>query len=189
VVHSFIFQDTIDMGPVKLSDFGFAKKIEKKNGCRTLCGTPGYLAPEILERWPAYDVKCDSWSFGVILFLLLGGYLPFDAQGSGDVNQVFERTRNGQYHFYPEKWENISTLAKDLVAKCLTVNPNKRIGTKAALAHEWMAEEELKLPATRLSCVSLANTVKTMEKAKKRKEKMKHPIQQVSIRLVINTRV
>lgn len=178
------------MGPVKLSDFGFAKKIEKKNDCRTLCGTPGYLAPEVLERWPAYDVKCDTWSFGVILFLLLGGYLPFDAHGSGDVNKVFERTRNGQYHFYPQRWQNVSVSAKDLVAKCLTVNPHNRIGTKAALAHEWMAEDALNLPATPLlSLQSLANTVKTMETARKQKQKMRQAVNQVSIRLVINTRV
>ena len=55
---------------IKLADFGFARRVPEINGCRTLCGTPGYLAPEILERWPAYDVKCDLWSVGVILFLL-----------------------------------------------------------------------------------------------------------------------
>ena len=152
-----------------MNDFGFSKKLLKKNECRTLCGTPGYLAPEVLERWPAYDVKCDTFSFGVILFLLLGGYLPFDAHGSGDVNQVFERTRNGDYQFYPQRWADISTKAKDLVAKCLTVNPNNRISIKEALAHEWMREDDLKLPATPLSVVSLAETVQTMEKHKQQK--------------------
>jgi calcium/calmodulin-dependent protein kinase I len=130
------------MLPVKLADFGFAKHVMQKNACRTLCGTPGYLAPEILERWPAYDTKCDIWSVGVILFLLLGGYLPFDDE---DEDKVFDRTRNGQYHFRPQFWRNISSGAKDLVSQCLTINPGKRVSAGEALKHEWMdvKEEEL----------------------------------------------
>jgi calcium/calmodulin-dependent protein kinase I len=115
---------------VKLADFGFAKKVVGQNGCRTLCGTPGYLAPEILERWPAYDTICDMWSVGVILFLLLGGYLPFEDE---DEDKVFERTRNGQYEFHPTYWKKVSTGAKDLVTKLLTVNPKKRYSAKESV--------------------------------------------------------
>lgn len=126
---------------VKLADFGFAKRCKKENGLRTLCGTPGYLAPEILERWPAYDVKCDLWSVGVILFLLLGGYLPFEDE---DEDRVFEKTRNGEYDFHPAYWKGISTTAKTLVTRLLTVNPNKRFGATEALKHEYilMGEDE-----------------------------------------------
>lgn len=120
---------------VKLADFGFAKRCKAHNGLRTLCGTPGYLAPEILERWPAYDVKCDLWSVGVIMFLLLGGYLPFDDQ---DEDKVFERTRNGDYEFHPTYWKAISTTAKTLVTRLLTVNQNKRFGATEALQHDWI---------------------------------------------------
>ena len=130
-----VLQDPIKIDKVKLSGFCFARILKSHNECRTLCGTPGYLAPEILEEYPAYDVKCDIWSFGVILFLLLGGYLPFD---SNDAKKVFERTRNGDYHFVPQAWEGISPAAKDLVAKCLAVNPIQRIDAQAALTHEWM---------------------------------------------------
>lgn len=124
---------------VKLADFGFAKKCPQENGLRTLCGTPGYLAPEILERWPAYDVKCDLWSVGVILFLLLGGYLPFEDE---DEDRVFERTRNGEYDFHPTYWNGISTTAKTLVTRLLTVNPNKRFSATEALKHDWMMMDE-----------------------------------------------
>jgi calcium/calmodulin-dependent protein kinase I len=119
---NLLLQAGSDTG-VKLADFGFAKTVQVQNGCRTLCGTPGYLAPEILERWPAYDTICDMWSVGVILFLLLGGYLPFEDE---DEDKVFERTRNGQYEFHPTYWKKVSTGAKDLVTKLLTVNPKKR---------------------------------------------------------------
>lgn len=139
---------------VKLADFGFSKIVKKVNGCRTLCGTPGYMAPEILERWPAYDTKCDLWSVGVILFLLLGGYLPFDDQ---DEDKVFERTRNGQYFFHPAYWKLVSKAAKNLVTKLLTVNANKRVDAEEALQHEWMSLQESDIGQSDLSNI---NTLK-----------------------------
>ena len=148
--------------PVKLADFGFAKSVEKKNGCRTLCGTPGYLAPEILERWPAYDVKCDVWSVGVILFLLLGGYLPFDDE---DEDKVFDRTRNGQYDFRPQFWRNISSGAKDLVSQCLTINPHKRLDATQALNHDWMARtKESELENRQLDVDKLKHIIEAKRK-------------------------
>ncbi|KAL3945402.1 MAG: hypothetical protein SGBAC_000535 [Bacillariaceae sp.] len=149
--------------PVKLADFGFAKAVAKKNGCRTLCGTPGYLAPEILERWPAYDVKCDIWSVGVILFLLLGGYLPFDAE---DEQLVFDRTRNGQYDFRPKFWRHISNGAKDLVSQCLTINPNKRASATAALQHEWMSVGGSELATHQVDVEKLKGMVEARRKMK-----------------------
>lgn len=158
-----LLQDPKLLLPVKLADFGFAKTVEKKNGCRTLCGTPGYLAPEILERWPAYDVKCDVWSVGVILFLLLGGYLPFD---DDDEEKVFDRTRNGQYDFRPRYWKNISNGAKDLVSQCLTINPSKRVDATQALEHEWMAVRESELEGHKVNVDKLKNLIKAKRKMK-----------------------
>lgn len=161
---SIFSQDPKLLLPVKLADFGFAKSVEKKNGCRTLCGTPGYLAPEILERWPAYDVKCDVWSVGVILFLLLGGYLPFDDE---DEDKVFDRTRNGQYDFRPQFWRHVSNGAKDLVTQCLTINPRKRFDATQALAHEWMAQaQESELANHQLDVEKLKNMVEAKRKMK-----------------------
>ena len=156
-------QDPRELLPVKLADFGFAKHVPKKNGCRTLCGTPGYLAPEILERWPAYDVKCDIWSVGVILFLLLGGYLPFDDE---DEDKVFDRTRNGQYDFRPQFWRHISSGAKDLVTQCLTINPSKRIDATTALQHDWMAVEAAQLAGHQLDVDKLKNSMEAKRKLK-----------------------
>eukprot|EP00934_Nitzschia_sp_Nitz4_P006054 Nitzschia sp. Nitz4//scaffold309_size21490//8451//12430//NITZ4_008610-RA/size21490-augustus-gene-0.0-mRNA-1//1//CDS//3329547177//6044//frame0 len=155
---NILLADAARLFPVKLSDFGFSKTIRNRNECRTLCGTPGYLAPEILERWPAYDVKVDVWSFGVILFLLLGGYLPFDSPGDNDVKRVFERTRNGQYYFYPQRWQPISSSAKELVGRCLTINPNHRISAEEALLHPWLATR-IPLPNKQISAVDLADTM------------------------------
>ena len=180
-------QDKSDLSNVKLSDFGFSKVIEKKDGLRTLCGSPGYLAPEVLERYPAYDVACDTFSFGAILFLLLGGYMPFDANGSGDHNVIFENTRNGSYHFYPQRWKNISVLAKDLVAKCLTVNPHKRISIKDALNHDWLeADDELNLAAP-IQTASLADTVHHYQDDKVERRKRRRTTLHVSSLYTLKT--
>jgi calcium/calmodulin-dependent protein kinase I len=133
-------KDKSKLTPVKLADFGFAKCVKNKNGCRSLCGTPGYLAPEILERFPSYDVQCDVWSVGAILFLLLGGYLPFDDDNE---EKVFDRTRNATYDFNPRCWRKISFGAKDLISKCLTIDPRKRYTAKHCLNHSWMAKSEV----------------------------------------------
>lgn len=139
-----------------IADFGFAKKLTTHNGCRTLCGTPGYLAPEILERWPAYDTKCDLWSVGVILFLLLGGYLPFDHE---DEDQIFELTRNGEYTFYPDLWNQVSRPAKKLVVTLLTVNPSQRASAQLALNHEWMRVTDEALAGRKLSVLNLQQSI------------------------------
>lgn len=148
---------------IKLADFGFAKKIGQHNGCRTLCGTPGYLAPEILERWPAYDTKCDIWSVGVILFLLLGGYLPFEDE---DEDKVFDRTRNGQYEFHPSYFRNVSNDAKEMVTVLLTINPSKRASAQGALEHKWMVKGDDALGEKKLNVDRLRDSMRAKLKIK-----------------------
>ena len=120
---------------IKLADFGFAKKIFIFNSCLTLFGTPGYLSPEILKRWPSYNTKCDLRSVGVILFLLLGRYLPFEGE---DEDKVFERTHNGMYEFLFHCWGGVSNKAMELVTKLLTINPSKQFLAQQALNHKYM---------------------------------------------------
>jgi serine/threonine protein kinase len=143
---------------IKVADFGFSKRCSSVNSCRTLCGTPGYMAPEILELYPAYDTPSDIWSVGCVLFLLLGSYFPFDDEDTTE-DQIFERTRNGSYNFYPEFWSNISKGAKDLVSMMLTVNPNKRISASAALEHEWINMRDSALDKKELNIEKLQESV------------------------------
>lgn len=143
---------------IKVADFGFSKRLSSVNCCRTLCGTPGYMAPEILEQFPAYDTPSDIWSVGCILFLLLGSYFPFDDEDTSE-EQIFERTRNGNYNFYPEFWSKISRGAKDLVSMLLTVNPNKRISASAALEHEWINLKDSTLDRKELNIDKLQESV------------------------------
>jgi serine/threonine protein kinase len=131
---------------VKISDFGYAKKVLYPNSLRTQCGTEGYVAPEILEHRPAYDVKCDMWSLGVIIYIVLGGYRPF--RGSAD--EVMKQIRYGEYEFHERYWGHVSQDAKNMIAGMLTVNPEKRISAADALKNSWITADKHSLENTDL---------------------------------------
>jgi serine/threonine protein kinase len=155
-----------DLRSVKLCDFGFSKMVESKNALRTRCGTPGFTAPEILERWPSYDVKCDVWSFGVIMFFLLGGENPFDPPGATE-KECIELTNNGRFYFRPSQWKDLSFECKDLVVCCLKTSPNRRIDAKSALKHDWLQPKKPARRNSRISAVALKVSVMEMRKAKR----------------------
>jgi len=121
---------------IKLVDFGFAKEVnpEGASGLQTTCGTPGYVAPEIISGKP-YGSEVDVWSLGVITYILLCGYPPFY-----DSNQqnLFRLIRAGAFKFDAEFWDQVSDEAKDLIKKCLVVNPKKRITIDQVLEHPWI---------------------------------------------------
>jgi len=93
---NLLLQSADNDSNIKIADFGFAKKCLRPNSLTTQCGTPGYVAPEILEGTP-YDTKADMWSLGVIVYILLGGYPPFIEQNQRD---LFRKIRKGQYEFH-----------------------------------------------------------------------------------------
>lgn len=107
----------------------------------TQCGTPGYVAPEILEGVP-YDTKADMWSLGVIVYILLGGYPPFIEQNQRD---LFRKIRKGQYEFHEEYWGQVSEGAKDLISSLLTVSPTRRLSAPEALSNAWMTGDASRL--------------------------------------------
>ena len=112
----------------------FTRKLDEPGSLKTLCGEPGYIAPEQLERWPAYGFACDIWSIGVVVYELLGGCHPFE----GDWDQIFDQTRTGQYSFYPNLFRKISFSARELVARLMTVMPHERLTAEEALAEDWL---------------------------------------------------
>ena len=114
---------------VKLSDFGHAKIVLQKNSLTTVCGTEGFVAPEIIEHSPQYDIECDMWSLGVVLYILFGGYRPF--RGEGDA--CLEMIRYGDYKFHNKYWSHVSSETKDLISKMLTVDVQRRITAEQAL--------------------------------------------------------
>ena len=123
-----------DDASIKLADFGFARVVPPEL-LSTSCGTPNYVAPEVISGL-RYGVSADVWSLGVISYVLCAGYPPFS-----DASQVelFRRIRRGQYQFDSPWWDPVSDTAKDFVARCLTVDMNKRPTIAQVLDHPWLA--------------------------------------------------
>jgi calcium/calmodulin-dependent protein kinase I len=119
---------------IKLTDFGLSKIYSKDQMLLTACGTPGYVAPEILLS-NGYNPAVDLWSTGVIMYILLCGYPPFYSENDA---QLFESILNGNYHFHSPYWDNISADAKDLISKLLVVDPKDRLTAADALQHKWL---------------------------------------------------
>eukprot|EP00536_Pseudo-nitzschia_multiseries_P003291 jgi/Psemu1/318129/estExt_fgenesh1_pm.C_490005 len=145
----FLYEEGDDTS-VRVANFGFAKKVTHEYCLQTLCGTPNYVAPEILDHRhrPAYDVSCDMWSLGVILYIMLGGYRPFRGE---EEEEVMKQIRYGEYKFHKRYWGDISDDAKDLIAEMLTVDPVKRITAEMALATKWIKADRLSLGTVELS--------------------------------------
>eukprot|EP00752_Nemacystus_decipiens_P004111 g3761.t1 len=122
-----------DDAALKLADFGFARPVGE-TGLSTQCGTPGYVAPEILKG-ETYGKPVDMWSIGVITYILLGGYPPFH-----DDNQakLYQKIKKGKVSFHPQYWSTVSDEAKDLIKKMLTLDKEKRITAEQALEHKWV---------------------------------------------------
>lgn len=96
-------------------------------------GTPYYIAPEVLNE--SYDEKCDIWSCGVILYILLCGYPPFNGESDTD---IMKAVRKGVYDFPVEEWATVSKEAKDLVSNMLKYDPKQRLSAKECLMHSWI---------------------------------------------------
>lgn len=123
-----------DDSEVKIADFGFAKKVYEESSLVTQCGTPGYVAPEILEGLK-YDQRADMWSVGVILYILLGGYPPFIENTQ---RELFRKIKKGDYEFHEEYWGTVSTEARTLIKSLLTVDPKERLTAQQALENPWI---------------------------------------------------
>ena len=108
-------------------------------------GTPYYIAPEVIDG--DYNEKCDIWSIGVIMFILLSGSPPFNGN---DDDEILKMVKKGEYYLEGRTWNYISKNAKDLLKKMLTYDPKKRISAAEAYQHEWFKGKSTdKLETTR----------------------------------------
>lgn len=139
---NLLLSSTEDDADIKLADFGFAKKALEKGdaGLSTACGTPGYVAPEILMS-KSYGKEVDIWSIGVITYILLCGYPPFHHDNQ---SMLFKLIKTGRYEFDSPYWDDVSAEAKHIISKMLLLQPAERWTALQLLEHPWIAEDVVK---------------------------------------------
>jgi len=131
---------------VKLADFGLAKIIGEDSFTTSLCGTPSYVAPEILENQKnrKYSKAVDIWSLGVVLYICLCGFPPFsDELCTEDFPyNLSQQIKLGLFDYPTPYWSDISDEALDLIDRMLTVDPEQRITVQRILDHPWTQKKE-----------------------------------------------
>ncbi|CAD8070100.1 unnamed protein product [Paramecium sonneborni] len=115
---------------LKVADFGLSNLYKTNESLKTACGSPCYAAPEMLYGKPYFGDKSDIWSCGIILYVMLSGYLPFEHENT---KLLYEMIKYQDY----EQPKNISSIAKDLLRKLLTKDPQLRIGFDEIKQHQF----------------------------------------------------
>uniref|UniRef100_A0A1I8IQ67 Protein kinase domain-containing protein n=1 Tax=Macrostomum lignano TaxID=282301 RepID=A0A1I8IQ67_9PLAT len=131
---NLLYEDEREEAKLKIADFGLSKIADSDVHTRSVCGTPGYCAPEVLLR-RGCGTAMDMWSVGVIAFILLGGYEPFYADNDSD---MYRRILRAQYTFDQRWWSGISKNARDLIERLLVLDADARLTAGQALRHPWV---------------------------------------------------
>ena len=132
-----------DKGYLRLADFGMAKLLKENEKTMSFCGTPEYLAPEVITM-EGHDKNVDWWSFGILLFEMLCGLPPFYVE---NIDKMYDMIKNSQVKF--PKRIKLSDDAKDIIIKLLNKNPKKRLGSKKGIeeikTHSFFASLDFNL--------------------------------------------
>jgi calcium-dependent protein kinase len=156
---------------IKIIDFGASNFFKKNMGLKMKIGTPYYIAPDVLKK--NYSYKCDMWSCGVLMFILLSGYPPFD--GKTD-QEIMDKVKIGKFSFDKKIWDDISTEAKNLINQLLQLDPKLRLTAEAAIKHPWMIKFGSKIKSSEdIHKISRINTFQ-----------LKHKLQQTTIAFLIH---
>lgn len=133
-LENFLYENEADTSPLKLIDFGFAKVWDPSTFMMASCGSIAYVSPDVLTG-QGYTDKCDLWSLGIIVWMLLAGYPPFH----GDERSMMTKIKAGQADWsHKSRWKPVSETAVDFVKQLLTKDPNQRPSAHAALKHAWL---------------------------------------------------
>ncbi|KAI9310626.1 kinase-like domain-containing protein [Dichotomocladium elegans] len=136
---NLLFRTPDEDSDLLIADFGLSRIIDtdKFHVLTTTCGTPGYMAPEILKR-SGHGKPVDMWAIGVITYFLLSGYTPFERENNvEEMNAIL----HGDYSFDDDFWSTISDNAKNFIRACLTIDPAKRLTAHEAMKHPWLVSD------------------------------------------------
>ncbi|XP_049348004.1 calcium-dependent protein kinase 17-like [Solanum verrucosum] len=133
---NFLLLSKDENAPLKATDFGLSVFYKQGDVFKDIVGSAYYIAPEVLKR--RYGPEVDIWSIGVMLYILLCGVPPFWAENE---NGIFSAILRGHVDFSSDPWPSISSGAKDLVRKMLTVDPRQRLTAMQVLNHSWIKED------------------------------------------------
>ena len=134
---NILMTDMTDEADLRISDFCICKRLEPNETTNEIVGTLGYMAPEVLMG-KEYSFSADIWGIGVITYLLLTGYLPFDDEEED--KEVIRKTLFESIPFYNDSWKNISSKAKEFVKKILKKDKEERITIDQILSDPWLED-------------------------------------------------
>uniref|UniRef100_A0A6A7GC87 Calcium/calmodulin-dependent protein kinase type IV-like n=1 Tax=Hirondellea gigas TaxID=1518452 RepID=A0A6A7GC87_9CRUS len=122
---------------IQIADFGVSKLIGKSNMMKTVCGTRPYCAPEVI-RGKSYTSNVDNWSIGILMYILLCGYHPFDMYGDLSDMQMNRKIIQCDFDFDDEVWTSVSDEAKWIIKGLLKFDAIERMSIKDLLATNWI---------------------------------------------------
>ncbi|KAK1151394.1 hypothetical protein AOXY_G32609 [Acipenser oxyrinchus oxyrinchus] len=131
---NLLYDTAFEDSKIVISDFGLSK-MEDQGLLSTACGTPAYVAPELLEQ-KTYGKEVDCWAVGVIAYILLCGYPPFYDEND---MELYKQIVKAEYEFDSPYWDDISDSAKDFISHLLQKDPGKRYSSEQALQHPWIS--------------------------------------------------
>jgi len=142
---NIVLAEDCDVSTATITDFGLACRVDAKDQRPRLlqcCGSPGFVAPEVINAnrpdcadVEFYSSECDLWSLGVVLFVVLSGYPPFEGD---NIREILKRVGTGAFTFFDPAWELVSSEAKDLVQGLMKSDPSARLTVDDALTHPWL---------------------------------------------------
>ena len=144
---------------IKIIDFGTAKFFDKNKKEKSVVGSSYYIAPEVLKK--SYNEKCDTWSIGVILYMLIVGRAPFDG---ADDEEIISNIKKGKYNSNHKKLVESSNEVQDLVKKLLLVDSKKRLSAIDALKHPWFKKFNAKSIYSNISEKKIKNYLERLRK-------------------------
>ena len=158
---------------IKIIDWGCAKSFKKNEKMTNADGTPYYIAPEVLEG--NYDEKCDVWSCGVILYIMLCGYPPFNGETDDD---ILVAVKKGKYDFPKEEWSSVSKEAIELIKGMLTYEPNKRLSALDCMSQSWFIKNKGKNTSDKKMAKNVLGNMKKFKRDRK--------LEQATIGFIVN---